>query len=196
MRPRGIVGLKYAKPFDSVLVEMSNEHLARQIDLINSRFAVEQTLANYVRRVDERAAVELSELFTEDSVTQLYVNENGTDVAFRPPLIGRQGVISAVHKQMNKQWKGKWGHHSTSNILIDIDLETRTAKIDAQLVVLKSLQAPPPENVEEGSILFLGTVENVNSGYYKSRLREIEPGVWKFYEHGVVLDLSPHYTFK
>lgn len=93
MRPRGIEGLKCFKPLDSVLVEMSNEHLARQIDLINSRFAVEQTLANYVRRVDERAAVELSELFTEDSVTQLYVNENGTDVAFRPPLIGRQGVI-------------------------------------------------------------------------------------------------------
>lgn len=147
---------------------------------------VEQVLARYVRAADQRNSAEMSALFMPDATVEILLHQDGATVPLGS-LSGAQTIGQAVAGLMAKHPPRGWSHHTTSNMIVEVDGDEAT--LDAQFIVFNTVGlARPDGGWPAGSSGAQGVVQPIEAGYYLSHLRRVG-GVWKIAKHRITHDL-------
>jgi ketosteroid isomerase-like protein len=129
-------------------------------------------LARYCRAVDARDGAAVAALYTEDGREVLSYNRSGKP-EFLASFDGAAAIEDAVSTVMAPHPPLGWGHHVTSDHIIDVDGDQST--LDAQFIVYAA----------DGAA---GTITATLSGYYRIQLRRDEYG-WRMSKNEIIIDL-------
>ena len=144
---------------------------------------VREALAKYVRAADARNGEAMSRLFAPDGVVEIVYARTGESVG---NLEGRDAIAHATATAMEPHGPGGWSHHTTHDAIVEIDGDRAT--LDAQFVVFRVSSKPRPEGGwPTGTHGAQGTVEPIESGYYRSKLVRVD-GQWLFEHHRIDAD--------
>jgi SnoaL-like protein len=115
-------------------------------------------------------------LFTETGHVEISYNNSGK---LEPlgELVGQEAIAAAVSQMMQPHPARGWSHHTTHDHIIAVDDDNAT--VDAQFVVFEVRgKERPAAGWPEGAAGAQGTVEPIESGYYRPILRRVN-GIWK-----------------
>jgi uncharacterized protein (TIGR02246 family) len=138
--------------------------------------AVQQVLARYVRGTDARDGAAVAAVFTEDGRVEISYNNSGKSEPLGE-LVGHDAIAAAVSQMMKTHSARGWSHHTTHDHIIDVNGDDAT--LDAQFVVFEVRgKERPTTGWPEGVFGVQGTVQPIESGYYRPVLRQVD-GAWK-----------------
>ncbi|MGI4747016.1 MAG: nuclear transport factor 2 family protein [Janthinobacterium lividum] len=154
---------------------------------MSDEFQVQQVLARYVRAADARDGIAMGKLFMPDGRVDIGYSNGGIVTAIGQ-LQGSDAIAQAVSSMMRPHPPRGWSHHTTHDLLIEVDGDRAT--LDAQFVVFNTVGAEKPADGWSKDALFAlqGTVTPIESGYYRPVLRRLD-GQWRIETLQILHDL-------
>jgi hypothetical protein len=144
---------------------------------------VREVLARYVRATDARDGAAMARLFTADGKVEIFYARTGERIG---ELAGPATIAQAVAAMMEPHPPGGFSHHTTHDAIVEVDGDRAT--LDAQYIVFRVRStARPAGGWPAGASGAQGSVEPIESGYYRSRLVR-NGGEWQLAYHRIDAD--------